>query len=109
MVNKDFMSKSYAKVTADLFARHHPMGDDTDPKTRFTSTQRFAFRPANFRRWVDDAAMVPQKDYNDFAKFVNDNNAERKSTLLQRTLRNASTNEDRQLQRTLTTTGGSFI
>ena len=51
MVNKDFMSKSYAKVTAELFARNHPMGDDTDPKTRFTSTQRFAFKTSNFRRW----------------------------------------------------------
>lgn len=51
MVNKDFMSKSYAKVTAELFARNHPMGEDTDPKTRFTSTQRFAYKASNFRRW----------------------------------------------------------
>ena len=45
------MSKSYAKVTAELFARQHPMGDDTDIKSRFTATQRAAFKPSNFRRW----------------------------------------------------------
>jgi hypothetical protein len=50
-VNKDFMSKSYAKVTAELFSRKHPMGDDTDPKSRYTATQRAAFQPGNFRRW----------------------------------------------------------
>ena len=50
-VNKDFMSKSYAKVTAELFARNHPMGDDTDQRSRFTATQRAAFKPQNFRRW----------------------------------------------------------
>jgi hypothetical protein len=45
------MSKSYAKVTAELFSRKHPMGEDTDPKSRFTATQRAAFQPGNFRRW----------------------------------------------------------
>jgi hypothetical protein len=50
-VNKDLMHKSYAKVTAELFARRHPMGDDTDVKTRFTATQRAAYKPGNFRRW----------------------------------------------------------
>ena len=45
------MHKSYAKVTAELFARRHPMGDDTDVKTRFTATQRAAYKPGNFRRW----------------------------------------------------------
>lgn len=30
IVNRDFMSKSYAKVTAELFSRPHPMGDDSD-------------------------------------------------------------------------------
>lgn len=50
-VNKDFMSKSYAKVTAELFSRQHPLGPDTDPTTRFTATQRAAFKPGNFRRW----------------------------------------------------------
>lgn len=27
------------------------MGDDTDVKSRFTATQRAAFKPSNFRRW----------------------------------------------------------
>ena len=51
MFNKDFMHKSYARVTASLFARKHPMGDDTDPKVRFTSSQRSEFKPSNFRRF----------------------------------------------------------
>jgi hypothetical protein len=50
-VNKDFMSKSYSKVTAELFAKQHPMGDQTDPASRFQATQRAAYQPGNFRRW----------------------------------------------------------
>ena len=50
-VNKDLMCKSYAKVTAELYSQTHPIGDDNDPKTRFTSTQRNTFKPSNFRRW----------------------------------------------------------
>jgi len=51
MVNKGLMHESYSKVTADLFARKHPLGEDKDPKTRFTATQRAAYKPGNFRRW----------------------------------------------------------
>jgi len=90
MVNKDFMSKSYAKVTAELFSRGHPMGTDTEPKQRFTSTQRFAYRPTNFRRWVEKPEFIPQKDYSDFAKFVNDQNFDRKAAMLNRTTKNHS-------------------
>jgi hypothetical protein len=91
IVNKDFMPKSYAKVTADLFARQHPMGTDTDPATRFTATQRAAYEPENFRRWgksllattqinfvVNEPEMRPKKDYDDFSKYVNENNYEKK-------------------------------
>ena len=38
MVHKDFMPTSYAKVTAELYSRTHPMTDFTDNSTRFTST-----------------------------------------------------------------------
>lgn len=72
-VNKDFMSKSYAKVTAELFWRKHPLGNDTDPTNRFTATQRAAFQPGNFRRWVNEPSMMPQRDYDDYSKYVNDN------------------------------------
>lgn len=87
MINKDFMHKSYARVTASLFARNHPMGDDTDPKTQFTSSQRFEFKPSNFRRFADNKAMVPQKDYEDYSKFVNEQNQERKNNLCQQSMR----------------------
>lgn len=82
MVNYDFMNKSYTKVTAELFARAHPMGSDTDTKTRFTSTQRNAYQASNFRRWADKPDMMPQADYNDYSKFVNDQHHDRKTTLL---------------------------
>jgi hypothetical protein len=45
MVHKDFMPKSFAKVTAELFSVAHPMSDLTNIETRFTSTQRAAYRP----------------------------------------------------------------
>ncbi len=38
LVNKDFMPKSYAKVTAELYSHSHPMQDFTDTNTRFAST-----------------------------------------------------------------------
>jgi hypothetical protein len=79
------MSKSYAKVTAELFSRKHPLGDDTDPANRFTATQRAAFRPGNFRRWVDEPSMMPQKDYDDYSKYVNDNHHDKKQNLLSQT------------------------
>ena len=50
-VNKDLMCKSYSKVTAELYSRRHPMGEDTDARTRFTSTHRNTFKPSNFRRF----------------------------------------------------------
>jgi len=87
MVNKDLMHKSYAKVTADLFARSHPMGDDTDPKTRFTATQRAAYKPSNFRRWVNDPNLEHQKDYDDYSKYVNENAHDKKTNLLNKTMR----------------------
>lgn len=51
MVHKDFMPKSYAKVTAELFSNPHPMAEGTDPTIRYTATQRAAYKPYNFRRW----------------------------------------------------------
>ena len=51
MVNKDSMSKSYARVTAALFAKKHPIEVDNTPKGRFTSTQRGEFKLSNNRRF----------------------------------------------------------
>ena len=51
MVNKGSYSQSYARVTANLFSRQHPIGTDTDPKSRFTSTQRNEFKLSNNRRF----------------------------------------------------------
>jgi len=86
-VNKDLMHKSYAKVTAELYARKHPVGPDTDPNTRFTATQRAAFKPSNFRRWVNEPQLEHQRDYDDYSKYVNENNNEKKNTLINRTMR----------------------
>ena len=51
MVNRDSMSKSYARVTATLAARKHPIAVDNTAKGRFTSTQRDEFRSSNNRRF----------------------------------------------------------
>ena len=51
MVNRDSMSKSYARVTATLFARKHPIDVDNTAKGRFSSTQRDEFRASNNRRF----------------------------------------------------------
>ena len=51
MVNRDSMSKSYARVTATLFSKRHPIQVDNTTKGRFTSTQRDEFRTSNNRRF----------------------------------------------------------
>lgn len=51
MVNRDSMSKSYARVTAALFSKRHPISVDSTPKGRFTSTQRDEYRASNNRRF----------------------------------------------------------
>jgi len=38
MVNKDAMSKSYARVTATLFSKQHPIQVDNTLKGRFSCT-----------------------------------------------------------------------
>lgn len=54
--------------------------------------------------------MIPQADYNDFSKFINDQHHERKSTLLQRTVRNSAAPSDtEQLQKTLGTKVNNFF
>ena len=51
MVNKGAYSQSYARVTANLFARKHPIGTDTDSRNRFGSTQRNEYKLSNNRRF----------------------------------------------------------
>jgi hypothetical protein len=51
MVNRDSMPKSYARVTAALFSKKHPIVVDNTPKSIFTSTQRDEFRTSNNRRF----------------------------------------------------------
>lgn len=51
MVNRDSISKSYAKVTATLFSKKHPIIVDTTPKGCFSSTQRDEYRLSNNRRF----------------------------------------------------------
>lgn len=51
MVNRDSMSKSYARVTSTLFSKQHPIEVDNSAKGRFSSTQRDEFRLSNNRRF----------------------------------------------------------
>lgn len=51
LVNKDMIHKSFPKMTAELFAREHPMTADTEPSVRLQSTQRAQYRASNFRRF----------------------------------------------------------
>merc|ERR1711990_816931 len=62
-------------------------GDDTEPATRFTATQRAAFKPSNFRRWVNEPTLEQQRDYDDYSKYVNDNNHDKKANLMNKTMR----------------------
>ena len=63
MVNKDSMSKSYARVTAALFSKKHPIQVDNTPKGRFTSTQRDEYRVSNNRRFGKLALRIECRPY----------------------------------------------
>lgn len=81
MVNRDSMSKSYARVTATLFAKKHPITVDNTPRGRFSSTQRDEYRLSNNRRFADNKESVPRKDYDDFSKYINEAHQSRKELL----------------------------
>ena len=51
MVNRDSMPKSYAKVTATLFSKKHPILVDNTAKGRLRSTQRNEYKLSNNRRF----------------------------------------------------------
>lgn len=72
MVNRDSMSKSYARVTSTLFSKKHPIEVDNSTKGRFSSTQRDEYRTSNNRRFVENKEMVPRKDYDDYSKYINE-------------------------------------
>jgi len=58
MVNRDAMPKSYAKVTAALFSKNHPIQVDNSVKGRLTSTQRDEYRQSNNRRFGKSALSL---------------------------------------------------
>lgn len=87
LVSENLFAKSYAKMTAKAFSKRHPIGADLTPKNRFRSSQREDFANKNFRRFVENKDMIPQRDYSDFTRYVNENKTEAKANLLSRTMR----------------------
>lgn len=87
LIAENLFAKSYAKMTSKAFSKRHPIGADMVPKNRFRSSQREDFKPSNFRRFVENKEMVPQRDYSDFTKYVNESNTGNKESLLSRTMR----------------------
>jgi len=75
------MSKSYARVTATLFSKKHPIAVDNTPKGRFSSTQRDEYRNSNNRRFVNDKEMIPRHDYMDYSRYINEQHTSRKELL----------------------------
>lgn len=68
MVNRDAMPKSFAKVTAALFSKKHPITVDNTVKGRFASTQRDEFKLSNNRRFgkpilINTNAVQPGFEY----------------------------------------------
>jgi len=49
---------------------------------RFRSTQRSEFKLSNNRRFADNKEMVPRKDYEDYCKFVNETNIEKRDSII---------------------------
>lgn len=71
LVAENLFAKSYAKMTSKAFSKRHPIGSDLTPKNRFKSSQRMDYEPKNFRRFAENKEMIPQRDYSDFTKFMN--------------------------------------
>lgn len=116
MVNKDSHSKSYAKVTAQLYSKKHPIEVNNTPKGRFSSTQRDEYRLSNNRRFAQNKEMVSRRDYEDYSKFINETHGNRKelmtqgiSSLTQRSAKSSLSRErplDILTVRTATASGG---
>lgn len=87
LVSENLFSKSYAKVSANAISRRHPIGHEGTAKSRFSSMQRSEYTPQNFRRFVESKETKPKKDYDDFAKFINESHSAKKENLMNRTQR----------------------
>ncbi len=84
VLSENIFSKSYARCTATAISKKHPKGYDVTPKVRYLSQSRQEFHANNNRRFgkikkciimvfvVDNPLLKPQKDYNDYTKFVNE-------------------------------------
>lgn len=78
IISENIFSKSYAKCSGTAILKKHPIGFDYQPKVRYTSQQSAEFNPNNFRRYVDNKNLKSKKDYEDYAKYINDQNFEKK-------------------------------
>jgi len=86
LVSENLFSKSYAKVTATAISKRHPIGHEGTPKSRFASMQRSEYTPQNFRRFIENKDTRPKKDYEDFAKYINETHSAKKDNLMARTM-----------------------
>lgn len=55
-------------------------------RDRFLSQNSSQYKPKNFRRFADKPFMQPRKDYDDYAKFINDTYTDEKINMLNRTV-----------------------
>jgi hypothetical protein len=106
MVSAD-QDKSYARVTAHLFSRNHPIGAEQTHKQRFMSTQRNEYRISNNRRFAADKSLIPRKDYDDYSRYVNETQAGKRQVVTEMTTRVTRTADGTKTERWNRTSAGS--
>lgn len=76
--SENLFAKTYAKNTVNAIGFQHPKGHDVPVKVRYTSMTKTEYKPKNFRRFIEQPAIQPKKDFNDYTKYVNEEMATRR-------------------------------
>ena len=86
LVSENLNAASYGTCTANAIGKNHPIGHDLSPERRYESDNKGQFNQKKFRRFMDSPEMKPKKDYEDYAKFINDTYLDKKVDILEKSL-----------------------
>jgi hypothetical protein len=83
LVPENLHGKAYGRTTATAInKKQHSVRSSYEPT--FISQNRKEFSPANFRRYLERPNVMGQKDYDDYAKNINDEMFDHKTRVIEK-------------------------
>ena len=90
LISENLFAYSYGNTTAKAIGKKHPIGHNVEPRERFLSQNTSQYKAKNFRRFIEHPTMKPRKDYDDYARFINDTYSTEKEKMISGTVVNES-------------------